>query len=59
MDEWEVPVEEIGVIVQAGEETAPVADTGWKDELNLAEFPIASLSDRIPHGQTTLVFESA
>ena len=57
MDEWDVPVEEIGVIVQVGEEMAPAADTGWKDELNLAEFPIALLSDRIPHGQTTLVFE--
>ncbi|WP_337176249.1 replication initiator protein A [Paludisphaera sp.] len=32
-------------------------DAGWKDELNLAEFPIAALSDRIPDGQTTLVFE--
>ncbi len=33
------------------------ADTGWKDELNLAEFPIAALTDRVPDGQTTLVFE--
>ncbi len=32
-------------------------DTGWKDELNLAEFPIAALTDRMPDGQTTLVFE--
>ena len=32
-------------------------DAGWKDELNLAEFPIAALTDRIPDGQTTLVFE--
>ena len=32
-------------------------DNGWKDELNLAEFPIAALTDRIPNGQTTLVFE--
>ena len=32
-------------------------DPGWKDELNLAEFPIAALTDRIPDGQTTLVFE--
>ena len=35
----------------------PAADPGWKDELNLAEFPIAALTDRIPDGQTTLVFE--
>ena len=33
------------------------ADNGWKDELNLAEFPIAALTDRVPNGQTTLVFE--
>ena len=30
---------------------------GYKDEMNLAEFPIAALSDRAPDGQTTLVFE--
>ena len=39
-----------------GERRRP-ADAGWKDELNLAEFPIAALTDRIPDGQTTLVFE--
>ena len=41
------------------EEGSPAVDTdaGWKDELNLAEFPIAALTDRIPDGQTTLVFE--
>ena len=38
-------------------ERPPLADAGWKDELNLAEFPIAALTDRIPDGQTTLVFE--
>ena len=32
-------------------------DPGWKDELNLAEFPIAALADRVPDGQKTLVFE--
>ena len=32
-------------------------ENGWKDELNLAEFPIAALSDRVPDGQLTLVFE--
>ena len=39
------------------DETLSTADGGWKDELNLAEFPIAALTDRIPNGQTTLVFE--
>jgi Replication initiator protein A len=57
MDEWEMPLEEAGGFAQAGEETPPLADAGWKDELNLAEFPIAALTDRIPDGQTTLVFE--
>ena len=33
------------------------AEPAFKDELNLAEFPIAALTDRIPDGQTTLVFE--
>src|SRR3954470_11138981 len=58
MDEWDLPLEESGEFEQ-GEEGAPAADmdAGWKDELNLAEFPIASLTDRIPVGQTTLVFE--
>ena len=32
------------------------ADNAFRDELNLAEFPIAALSDRAPDGQTTLVF---
>src|SRR3954471_11786105 len=31
--------------------------TGGRDELNLAEFPITLLSDRIPKGCKTLVFE--
>ena len=57
MDEWDVPVEEVVVCPQNREENGSVVDSGWKDELNLAEFPIASLSDRIPQGQTTLVFE--
>lgn len=35
----------------------PTVDNAFKDELNLAEFPIAALTDRIPNGQTTLVFE--
>src|SRR4051812_17882926 len=42
---------------ESNEENAQGADNGWKDELNLAEFPIAALSDRVPDGQTTLVFE--
>ena len=56
MDEWETPIEEAGGI-EPTEEGGPSQDTGWKDELNLAEFPIAALTDRVPDGQTTLVFE--
>jgi hypothetical protein len=33
------------------------AEAGCKDELNLAEFPIAALADRVPDGQLSLVFE--
>lgn len=33
------------------------AANACKDELNLAEFPIAALTDRVPDGQTTMVFE--
>ena len=43
--------------IEPAEEGASSEDTGWKDELNLAEFPIAALTDRVPDGQTTLVFE--
>ena len=57
MDEWELPLEEAGAFEHPGEENPSLADAGWKDELNLAEFPIAALADRIPDGQTTLVFE--
>jgi hypothetical protein len=57
MDEWELAVEEDGGFSPVGEENPALADAGWKDELNLAEFPIAALTDRIPDGQTTLVFE--
>src|ERR671939_903569 len=35
----------------------PLRDNAFRDELNLAEFPIAALTDRVPDGQTTLVFE--
>jgi hypothetical protein len=57
MDDWELPIEEAGGFEQPGDEGSSTADAGWKDELNLAEFPIAALTDRIPDGQTTLVFE--
>ena len=45
-----------------GEDGEPLAnlpepDFAFRDELNLAEFPIAALTDRVPAGQTTLVFE--
>jgi len=39
------------------ENLASPVDHVFKDELNLAEFPIAALTDRLPDGQTTLVFE--
>lgn len=56
-DEWdETPIEESGG-VDSLEEGGNSQDAGWKDELNLAEFPIAALTDRVPDGQTTLVFE--
>jgi hypothetical protein len=57
MDEWDEPIEETGAFDQQNEEGPSAADPGWKDELNLAEFPIAALTDRIPDGQTTMVFE--
>jgi hypothetical protein len=57
MDEWDEPVEETGAFDRQNEENSSAAEPGWKDELNLAEFPIAALTDRIPDGQTTLVFE--
>src|SRR5262249_13107377 len=56
MDEWETPIKESGGF-ETAEEGSATTDTGWKDELNLAEFPIAALTDRVPDGQTTLVFE--
>ena len=55
-DDSDLSVEEAGGF-EPVDETLPLADQGWKDELNLAEFPIAALTDRIPNGQTTLVFE--
>src|SRR6201986_1160072 len=56
MDEWDLPLEETGEFGQC-EDNASGTDTGWKDELNLAEFPIAALTDRLPEGQLTLVFQ--
>ena len=55
-EEQSLTIEESGGFEQ-NEENAATADHGWKDELNLAEFPIAALTDRVPNGQTTLVFE--
>jgi hypothetical protein len=55
-EELSLTIEESGGFEQI-EENAPASDHGWKDELNLAEFPIAALTDRVPNGQTTLVFE--
>ena len=57
MDEWDEPIEESDAFDRQNEENSSAVDPGWKDELNLAEFPIAALTDRIPDGQTTLVFE--
>ena len=55
-DHPELTIEESGGF-EPVDESLPATDQGWKDELNLAEFPIAALTDRIPNGQTTLVFE--
>src|SRR5262249_25752767 len=38
------------------DQSQPIPRIG-RDELNLAEFPIALLADRVPRGQTTLYFE--
>src|SRR6185312_11350612 len=56
MDDWDSSMDE-AIGFEPSEENPAAADAGWKDELNLAEFPIAALTDRIPDGQTTLVFE--
>jgi len=45
-EELSLTIEESGGFEQNEENTAS-ADNGWKDELNLAEFPIAALTDRI------------
>jgi hypothetical protein len=57
MDQWDQSIEETDGASLHNEGVSSPADPGWKDELNLAEFPITALTDRIPDGQTTLVFE--
>src|SRR3954466_8199685 len=42
---------------QPQEGSTPPALLIGRDELNLAEFPIALLADRVPKGQKTLYFE--
>lgn len=39
------------------EDSIPPANLIGRDEMNLAEFPIALLADRVPKGQKTLYFE--
>src|ERR1700761_9214744 len=55
-DELNLTIEESGEFGQ-DEENSIQLESGWKDELNLAEFPIAALTDRLPEGQLTLVFQ--
>jgi len=50
-------VEMLTIEAERPDEGAAVVESAFKDELNLAEFPIAALADRVPDGQTTLVFE--
>ena len=57
MEEQQLAFEDADAVEPAIEEAPASSDAGWKDELNLAEFPIAALTDRVPDGQTTLVFE--
>src|SRR5436305_14095135 len=42
---------------QPQKELPPAAPRIGRDEMNLAEFPIALLADRAPRGQKTLYFE--
>ncbi len=56
MKERDLPFDEDDGFEPVGGNSAG-ADSDGKDELNLAEFPIAALTDRVPDGQTTLVFE--
>jgi hypothetical protein len=57
MDQSNMLSGEREAFTSASEEYSSSPDPGWKDELNLAEFPIAALADRVPNGQRTLVFE--
>ena len=41
MDDWDLSPEETGEFDHPGGEGTSPSDAGWKDELNLAEFPIA------------------
>ncbi len=52
----DTPIELFEEVERIEEGDAP-SNIAFKDELNLAEFPIAALTDRVPDGQTTLVFE--
>ena len=56
MKEWDESIELFREIVE-DESNTTGSEPAFKDELNLAEFPIAALTDRVPGGQTTLVFE--
>ena len=56
MSEEDGLLEGIDWIGGNGEDDSEV-EAAFRDELNLAEFPIAALTDRVPDGQTTLVFE--
>jgi hypothetical protein len=52
------PPERIAPEVAIFDEPPVLADDlGCRDELNLAEFPIAALADRVPDDQLSLVFE--
>ena len=44
-------------LTQSGNIEELFRSNGGRDELNLAEFPITLLSDRVPKGCKTLVFE--
>ena len=50
-------LEPVEIVEPVAEPAVVAADPGYKDELNLAEFPIAALTDRVPDGQLSLVFE--
>jgi hypothetical protein len=52
-----LPLEGLEDEESVGAEAAEGTEVGYKDELNLAEFPIAALADRVPDGQLSLVFE--